>query len=380
MEALNRLQRQLATMVDAPGVRQTASSLVGAILGRPVRVLQPEADGSWPPEPGVSPDTEALFTWAFEHGQKAGRGTSTLGNHRFSVWPLSGSRGVLGLLVVDPPQNDALVRRDEAELIESLAASLASALERVDLFTESQRQALTVEAERTRNALLHSLSHDLRTPLAVIGGSAETLEASLKGQLDDQQATLLTTVGNEARWLGRQVENLLHLSRLTERGVPWTLAWVPAEDPALSAVGHFRTLHPETEVLLKVDESLPLVRMEPGLMEQALTNLLENARDYAGTGLEVHVTAGATVDYRVLDRGPGVADAEKEAIFDKFARGGQAQHSGARGSGLGLAIVREVAQVHGGSTGVADRPGGGAEFFLRIPLPGDPPPAPWEEP
>jgi two-component system sensor histidine kinase KdpD len=132
---------------------------------------------------------------------------------------------------------------------------------------------------------------------------------------------------------------------------------------------------------LAFPEDLPLVKLEPSLIEQSLINFLENARDYAqGCGLEVRVAlAGAAVDYRVMDRGPGVPENEKESIFAKFARGDTARTAGARGSGLGLAIVREVASVHGGRAGVEDRPGGGAEFFLQIPLSSDPPPAPAEE-
>ena len=169
---------------------------------------------------------------------------------------------------------------------------------------------------------------------------------------------------------------LSKVSRLTERGVPWTLVWVPAEDPVFSAVGRFRALHPETVVALQVPEKLPLVKIEPQLVEQALVNFLENGRNYAGglgLGAEIVLRDGQ-VEYQINDRGPGVPETEREGIFAKFARGAAAQKAGTRGSGLGLAIVREVASVHGGTAGVDSRPGGGAQFFLRIPLSAEPPP------
>jgi two-component system sensor histidine kinase KdpD len=369
MEALNRMHRELAGLVDALGVRTVASGLVGEILGRRARVIQPDAEGAWPPEAVYLRQDYALFSWVLDHGQKAGRGTSTLRDQRLSVWPLNGATKVLGILVVEPSEDETREPAGQDELIESLAASLASALERVKLIEEAQAQALMVETEKTRNALLHSLSHDLRTPLTVIGGSIETLVGAVSDRLTSGESELLATVGTETKWLSRQVENLLHLSRLTEVGVPWSLELVPAEDPALSAVGRFRALHPELTVALRVPEALPLLKIEPGLIEQALVNYLENAKDYAGgRDLAVEVNhLGDEVEYRVLDRGPGVSDPEKGVIFAKFTRGEAAKAATNRGTGLGLAIVREVARVHGGSAGVQDRVGGGAAFFLRIP-------------
>ena len=375
MESLNRMHKELAGLVDAEGICTVASGLVGEILGRRARVLQPDAQGNWPQGEGYDSQESALFSWVLGHGQKAGRGTSTLREQRLSVWPLAGARKALGVLVVEPVAPGVREAPGQDELIESLTASLASALERVDLIAEAKAQALAVETERTRNALLHSLSHDLRTPLTIIAGSIETLEASTSSRLAPGESSLLATVGRETRWLARQVENLLHLSRLTEVGVPWTLEWVPAEDPVLSAVGRLRSLHPGWTIALKVPPSLPLLKIEPSLVEQALVNYLENANDYAGgAGVLVEVLLqDRQVEYRVLDRGPGVAEGERAAIFGKFTRGEAAKTSPNRGTGLGLAIVREVARVNGGQAGVESRPGGGSVFFLKIPVPDDQP-------
>ncbi|HTH14990.1 MAG TPA: DUF4118 domain-containing protein, partial [Spirochaetia bacterium] len=374
MEALNRMHRELAGLVDTAEIVVVASGLVGEILGRRVQVLQPGPDGSWPAE-GFLPQDHALFSWVYSHAQKAGRGTATLRDQRLSVWPLSGTARVLGVLAVEPPPPGTREPPGQDELIESLGASLASALERANLIAESRAQALAVETERTRNSLLHSISHDLRTPLTIIAGSLETLESSAADRLRQPEAEFLATAGKETRWLARQVENLLRLSRLTEVGVPWSLQWVPAEDPADSAVARVTSLHPELAVALRVAEGLPLVRMEPTLVEQALVNYLENARDYAqGRGIEVEVNLReGGVEYLVLDRGPGVPDREKEGVFVKFSRGEASRTSVNRGTGLGLAIVREVARIHGGVAGVGDRPGGGACFFLRFPVGGSPP-------
>ncbi len=362
LEAISRLNRELATRVDRGGVQSVAESLVGEILGRRVRLLVSE-NGQWPDE-GLEPGDRALLSWVGEHGQKAGRGTATLRDHRLTVWPLNGTRGVLGVLVLEPEED--LSRRPDDELTESLAAALTSAMERVGLVVSLREQALTVETERTRNTLLQSLSHDLRTPLAAIAGSAETLAASASPRLSDTERTLLSTIGDESRWLGRQVDNLLQFSRLTAHGVPPKLTWVPGEEPAFSAVERFRATHPGVEIVFSPGD-VPLIRGEPALIETALTNYLENALEHAGRDLSLTVASEeAQLVYTVADRGPGVNDSDKKNIFSPFQRGRGT--AGSRHVGLGLAIVQAVADVHGGSCGVRDRTGGGAEFFLRLPL------------
>jgi len=362
MEAVNRLNRELAGQIDAAGVRRAAEGLAAEILGRRVRFLVPR-DGVWPEDEALSAGDQALLTWVFDHGQKAGRGTATLREHQLTVWPLKGTEAVLGVLAVDPAPENAPRKTGDDELTESLVAALASALERVGLVVHLRDQALAVETERTRNTLLQSLSHDLRTPLAAIAGSAEALAGS-RG-LSAAEKELVQTIGTESRWLNRQVENLLRFSQLAKGG-RWNLTWVPGDEPALSAVGRFRGLHPDVDVDLNVGD-VPLVLAEPSLIETALINYLENAVEHGeGRGIAVNVSmSGGTLTYAVTDRGPGVPDAEKRSIFSPFTRGRNS--SGARHVGLGLAIVQAVADVHGGSCAVSDAPGGGAEFTLRIP-------------
>jgi two-component system sensor histidine kinase KdpD len=366
MEALNRLNRELAGLVDVSGVQSVAEGSLTEILGRSVRLFIQE-DGDWTAA-GLTANDRALLSWVFEHGQKAGRGTSTLRDHQLTVWPLSGTEAVLGVLALDPVSQGTIQRPDEDELIESLAAAVSSAFERVSLVVRLQSQALAVENERTRSTILQSLSHDLRTPLAAIAGSAETLGASTSGHLSATEAALLATISDESRWLSRQVENLLRFSRLTAQGVLENLVWLPADEPALSAVERFRAVHPEIEVKVEIGEA-PIIRGEPSLIETALANYLENAFEHAGgIGMAVSlIRENGTLVYAVDDHGPGVPDAEKAEIFSPFQRGrGTAGES--RHVGLGLAIVRAVADLHGGSCGVIDVSPRGSRFFLRIPL------------
>jgi two-component system sensor histidine kinase KdpD len=360
METLNRMHRELASLVDTPTLRTTASALVTEILGGSVWIAQRDAQGVWTGVEDVSSPDLALFDWAWNHGQRAGRGTGTLSEHRLSVWPLHASGKTLGLLVLESPAAGT-------EWVESLAALVASALERIELIEADRVRTRQVETERTRNALLHSLSHDLRTPLTIINGSLETLESSRESKWSQGDRTMMAAIRKETWGLSRQVENLLELSRLTD-GPAWTLESVPAEDPLCSAVDRFRSLHPECRVTMTLPEDLPLAPMEPRLIEQALANYLDNAWEYSG-GLEIEaaVRAEGTVRYEIMDRGPGVPIENTKAIFQKFVRGTADKASGHRGTGLGLAIVHEVARIHHGAAGVVDRPGGGSVFFLEIP-------------
>lgn len=361
METLNRMHRELAGLVDLPTVRLASEQLIGEILKGRVQVLQKDKEGQWDPSP-PDPSDLALLDWAWNHGQRAGRGTGTLYGHRWSVWPLIGSQGTLGLLVLeDHTEGD--------DLVESLAALVSSALERVSLIETTRIRDRQMETERTRNALLHSLSHDLRTPLTIMGVSLEALTRSTETRWGAKDQGLLAAVQKETRNLSRQVENLLELSRLSERGLAWRREEVPVDEPLESAVDHFQDLHPEASVELETPAEVETAWMEPRLVYQALTNFLENAWEYAGPAeLKGSVTVNDTlVRFQIADRGPGVPTEERDRIFQKFVRGTGQTTGEHRGSGLGLAIVAEVARLHQGRTGVEDRPAGGAVFFLEFP-------------
>jgi two-component system sensor histidine kinase KdpD len=240
------------------------------------------------------------------------------------------------------------------------------------LAREQVRQAAEAQAAR----LFQGFSHDLRTPLAVIGGTAASLRATLTGRVGDGELDSLATIEHETRDLGRQVDNLLDLARLTSDRVGWTLALVPAEELLFSCRDRCAAWMPGRPLEVETPAEVPLVRVEASLVEQALLNLVGNADRYSPAGPPVRLSLvrdGAFVELRVSDRGPGVPEGEKTAIFERFARGSAAVGApGRRGTGLGLALVAEVARLHGGAAGVRDRAGGGSEFWVRLPAEGTP--------
>lgn len=232
---------------------------------------------------------------------------------------------------------------------------------------QEQREA---EVERARSALLSAVSHDLRTPLASIAGAAEALSEPDLG--DEDRSELVELIQTEARRLDHLVENLLHMTRL-EGGIILDRAWQPLEAVVGDVVTRLEGRCGALPVQVELPENLPPVPMDAALVDLVLTNLLGNALRHApGSAVEIGAIAeGRHVAVWVRDQGPGVPQADRAHIFDKFTRGRGVRRGG--GAGLGLAIARAAVQAHGGALTLEDTPGGGATFRFTLPFDGMPP-------
>ena len=224
--------------------------------------------------------------------------------------------------------------------------------------------------EQLHSALLSSVSHDLRTPLTAIKAAVTSLLDSGVDWQGSERQTLLWTIDEEADRLTRYVARLLDLSRI-EAGMLQPLRdWHDVEE-ILAGVAE-RLDPPGARVRLAVDEALPLARVDYVMVEQIITNLVDNALKYSAADGHVDVTAGARQDQlciEIADRGPGVPPSDAARIFEKFYRA--AAGTSAPGTGLGLAIARGLAQAHGGEVTCAPRPNGGAIFTVRLPVEGN---------
>ena len=246
------------------------------------------------------------------------------------------------------------------------------AIERVMLAKEVHEEHLKAEAQNVRNTFLSSVSHDLRSPLAVVAGAASTLlekDASL-----DRSARLelLHTIHEEADRLERIIRNVLNLTRLDSGAITVHKEWQPLEEIIGVVLNRFSDRLRERSLELEIPPDLPLIPFDTLLMEQVLSNLVENALRHtpAGTPLEIRVTPQkSAVMIAIADRGPGIPGQEEEAIFKKFIRGTNTQ----MGAGIGLAICRAIIEAHGGRIWAENRPGGGAIFTFVIPIEGTPP-------
>jgi two-component system sensor histidine kinase KdpD len=254
------------------------------------------------------------------------------------------------------------------ELVQALAAQLALGIERMRLDREASGARLEAEASRTRAALFSSVTHDLRTPLASIMSSASSLLEEGVPFSDEQRRDLLRTILEETERLNRVVGNLMDISRLRAGALVPSVELVAVEELVGSVVRRLGRLLADRPVRVKVREDVPMVAVDVVQVDQALTNLLENAVRYSAPGSEIGVTAvrwAGMIELKVIDHGPGIPAEDRERVFEEFYRRDVDGRKG--GSGLGLAIARAVVLAHGGTIGIEETPGGGTTVGLRLP-------------
>jgi K+-sensing histidine kinase KdpD len=238
--------------------------------------------------------------------------------------------------------------------------------EHARLGEEAQAAALRARTEEIRASLLSAVSHDLRTPLAAITGAATALQQSLPSQSSAARVELIATICEEAERLERLVRNLLDMTRLESGAMVVKRDWVPLEEIVGSALARLESRFEGRAVATRLARDLPLVSVDPILLEQVLFNLLDNALKYTpmSTPLEIEAREdGDSIAIEVADRGPGLPADAGQKLFEKFFRGDDR----ASGVGLGLAICRGILRAHGGELTARNRRNGGARFCLTLP-------------
>jgi two-component system sensor histidine kinase KdpD len=279
-------------------------------------------------------------------------------------------RGLVGVVGLDNDRAGPLLSPDERRLYDALADQAALAIERINLAQDVDRARIAAETEKLRSALLTSISHDLRTPLASILGSATTLKGYRKDLDETAQQQLIDTIQEEAERLNRFITDLLDMTKLEAGTIQPRTELIDLADivgSALRRAGKFLARH-RVDIDLKPD--LPMVKLDPVLFEQVLFNLLDNAAKYAPVGTNIAIRAeraGKTVILSVADEGEGIPEADLERIFDKFyrVRAGDRQRAG---TGLGLAICRGFVEAMGGTITAANRiDRSGAVFIIVMP-------------
>jgi two-component system sensor histidine kinase KdpD len=378
--ALFRFSTELAAEGDIAAVGRAVSSRVASRFKQRAVLLLPGPGGSLQDISGAAlgPEETGVAQWVFEHGSPAGRGTDTLPGAKGLYLPLTGSEGAVGVLGILQEQEGPRLRPDQRHLLEAFAGQAALALERARLAEERASARGLADREKLRNALLSSVSHDLRTPLGAITGAASSLLDPDSGLGEEDRRDLLLTVHEEAQRLHRLVCNLLDITRLESGTLQVKKEWVPLEEIVGSALGRLEDTLKDRDIRLDLPEILAPV--DAVLMEQVLVNLLENAAKYSPQGTPMDLAARVSGDSLTLDladRGPGIPPGEEERIFEKLVRGSNPLSR--PGAGLGLAICRGVVQAHGGTIHAENRPDGGARFRIRLPLPVAPEPPPVEE-
>lgn len=305
-----------------------------------------------------SENERAVAAWVVEHGQPAGYSTDTLAGARGYYVPLVGSMGTLGALGIEFPPESA-VETSQKHLIEAIADQLAGAMERAQFAKERHESAIHAETEQMRSDLLSAVSHDLRTPLASIQGSAASL--LMQPGLGETSKELATTIQEESQRMARQIQNLLDMTRVQGQ-VKLNLDWQSLEDLANNAIERTASLF-DVEVAVEKPSSEVLVRVDGVLIEQVIVNLLENAARHAGPSVQIAVRISKVEDAAILevsDNGPGFEDGEETRAFERFHRRGKS------GFGLGLAICKAAVEAHGGTISAKNLKPGAS---IRITLP-----------
>jgi two-component system sensor histidine kinase KdpD len=372
--SLYEFARDLSGAVQVEQVVKISDDSIERTFRAKAALLLPDASGRLQATDAGLAVEIGTAQWAFDRGQPAGFGTDTLPGSEVLYIPLRAPTKARGVLAVKAHNRRLLRIPEQRQLLDTFAALIAIALERVHYVGVAQDALLKMESERLRNSLLAALSHDLRTPLTVLVGLAESL-ALTAPKLSDVQQETAEAIQDEARRMSTMVGNLLDMARIESGEVKLNLQWQPLEEVVGAALEAARAMLQRHIVVVQLPRDLPLVKFDAVLIERVLVNLLENVSKYTPSGSTVTLSAqviGDELSVSIADNGPGLPVGREEAVFQKFTRG--ERESSTPGVGLGLSICRAIVESHQGKITASSRPGGGAIFTFTLPL-GTPPPA-----
>jgi two-component system sensor histidine kinase KdpD len=372
---LYAMSRELAATRSLEDLARVAVKHVAETFASRTVVLVPDANGGLR-HPKSSPMVGSLLgadlsvaQWVYDNSAPAGLGTDTLPGAHAQYLPLNGSHRALGVLAVEPTQRRRLLLPEQRHLIETFAAQIALALERAGLQEEAEQSRVTAETERLRNTLLASISHDLRSPLAVITGASSALNDPSMTFDPEARRSLTAQIEGKSKEMAEIISNVLDLMRFESGQFSLRLDWVMIEDLVSSALERLGTRLAEHPVESRVPTDLPPVHVDSALMLQVFTNLLENVVKHTPPGTRAMIEAvleDQFVRVSIEDTGPGLPPGDLEQLFAKFHRG--RDESSAGGAGLGLSICRAIVTAHGGQIDATQRPGGGARFSFTLPI------------
>ncbi len=378
-EFLYTMTRELSRAGGLEDVVTIAVQHVARVFEAQAVVLIPNAAGTiaYPQAPGIYGSYHGadlgIARWVYANRVAAGLGTNTLPGAEALYLPLAAAHKLVGVLAVLPSRRERLLIPEQRHLLETFAAQIAAAAERVQLAADAAKLARQAETESLRNSLLNAISHDLRTPLAVLVGASSSLLADADRLSDGARRELAATVHDEATRMTALVNNLLDMARLESGAIALAREWTPLEEIVGSVLVRLREPLAAHPVTVALPPELPLLNVDSVLVGQLLANLLENAAKYTPSGAPIEIAAQilpGRVAVEVADRGPGIPEGEEEKLFDKFYR--LQREAAQSGVGLGLAICKAIVAAHGGTIRAANRSGGGAVFRFELPA-GEPP-------
>ncbi len=373
MRALYEMARELSSALVLEQIEEIGDRFVSSTFGVHAHLLLPDDKGKLPVilSRGDVLDL-GIAQWALDHGESAGCGTDTLPASQYLYVPLKATMRVRGVMAIAPRQEGGLLNPEQQRLLDTFAALIGIALERVHYIAVAQEALVSMESERLRNGLLSSISHDLRTPLTALVGLIDAMML-IEPKLPQPHQEFAGAIREQAMRTSSQVNNLLDMARLQAGKVTLKREWQPLEDAVGAALQARAGVLGGHSVHIDLPGDLPLLELDAVLMERVFSNLLENAAKYTPPGSVIEISAhvtGGEVEVTVCDNGPGLPPGREQAMFEKFTRG--QEESNIVGVGLGLAIVRTIVAAHGGRVWAYNRKHDGACFAFTLPI-GQPP-------
>ena len=377
-EELFSFGSKLAAISSTASILDATVDQVHSMLGLDTAILLPDGDelevrASSPPHLYLNSQELRAARWCWERGEPAGRGAGTLHGVTRLYLPLQSGPGTVGVLSVRRNDDDALLSPDVSRLLHALATQAAMSLERAQLADQMQEAHLLAEADRLRAALLTSISHDLKTPLASILGNISSLRQFSSLYDDATRAEMLATAQAETERLSRFVGNLLDMTRIDAGALRPRMEMADLSDVVGSSLKSAQKLLARHRLEIDLAPDLPMVPLDFVLMEHVLVNLLDNAAKYAPACSLIRLTAheaNQQLHIAVIDEGPGIPAEELTLIFERFFRADATDQRSA-GTGLGLAICKGFIEAMGGSIAACNRDDGpsrqtGAVFNITL--------------
>lgn len=368
--ALHALGRELANAADMAQVMQAGCSALSVQFRASVWLQINGLNAS--SNPAVFTDIDRLaLDWVLDHGDAAGRFTNQFPESRWWFLPVHDEPKAIGVAGICLSDLHCALSVEQTRLAEAMVNDIGQTALRTRLVAELQEVKVANETERLRSALLSSVSHDLRSPLAAIIGAASSLRSYADAMSQADRSSLMETVISEGERLDSYIQNLLDMTRLGHDGLALKREWIGTDELLGCSLQRLRRYNPQVIVDLHIPPELPDLFVHPALVEQAIFNVLENAAKFSPIGKVIQLNAYAQEDFmhiHITDQGPGIPDNEREHIFDMFysvERGDR----GPKGTGLGLAICQGMIGAHGGWVKAHPGPGGiGTTVSIGLPL------------
>ena len=310
----------------------------------------------------ISKNDMSVASWTFQHSTKAGKHTDTLPSSNYTFYPFKGNQMNLGVIAI---QQEIVFTQCEEQFWEAFISQISGKFEREYLRNMAKQAFLLNESDKLYKTLFNSISHELRIPVATIMGASDSLLTS-QHPLEIQKE-LSNEIFKASKRLNRLIENLLNMSRLESGRITPRLDWCDIHDLINKVTESLQDELKPFQLHIVIPDDMPFVKIDFGLMEQVLYNLIYNATQYASSSANLRVKAfydNGIMTLQVMDRGPGFPAREISLIFNKFYR---VEGSKAGGTGLGLSIAKGFTEAHKGTITVENRENGGAKFTIKIP-------------